>query len=158
MGRLDRIIEGLSNFESNIEGIVMDEIMDHSEELEEMNRDQMLEGIDSYGNPIRPKYSEDPFFKTAEAARKYAEWKMRISPRTGRDIDTPNLFINGFYHSGIKARLADKKIYTSNTSNFGMEVTSTFSTAEGIAPDNIAILAEKYVAPKIIQELKNILK
>lgn len=80
------------------------------------NLDQLLNGLDKEGNSIRPTYQEDPFFDSPEEAQGYSDWKDRISPFSAiRKPGTPNLFINGHYHSTIRVEVkGDKIVYGSD--------------------------------------------
>lgn len=100
---------------------------ENKDELVETVKDQLYSGIDGRGAVLSPSYSSDPWFQSHRAGffdedrqmfvscyqrpELYVEWKERITPPrasdrlgiTARDIDTPNLFINGFFYSTIDA-------------------------------------------------------
>lgn len=75
--------------------------------LLELMKDQLFAGLDGDGNPLRPTYQEDPYFKSREAAQRYSDWKDTMFQRTHNDLftrrppGTPNLIITGtlFYHT-----------------------------------------------------------
>lgn len=70
----------------------------------EMNLEQMMNGKRRDGQDITPSYLDDPYFKTYSQALQYSDWKDRIEPyTTKRNPGTPNLFINGYYHSTLTA-------------------------------------------------------
>ena len=80
--------------------------------LEDLQEGQLWSGLDSEGNQLAPSYLTDPYFNTREAAERYRDWKERITPTTSiheaypdRNRDTPNLYINGYWYSGIKLDL-----------------------------------------------------
>src|SRR5689334_8615887 len=79
-------------------------------ELEALQKRQLLKGLDNQGRPLSPKYTEDPYFKTVEAAIRYAKWKQTITPDPDRPWDVPNLFITGArVHNNIEVEVSGDK-------------------------------------------------
>lgn len=77
-------------------------------------RDQLYSGLDGEGKPLYPTYSSDPWFNSNESgrwkgkAKAYRDWKKdKTPPKTSsigfpaRDIDWPNLYIEGNFHRSI---------------------------------------------------------
>lgn len=147
-------LAGLHGFMVNT---VMGILDDNSELLETMNREQMWEGLDSTGKGIRPRYSEDPFFKSPEAAQRYADWKWKITP-SSRDADTPNLFITGPFYRSVTAERQGDFIQFGTDTSLGGKVTSKFTTVLGVMPKNIDIIRWKWVYPKLIKDMKAYLR
>jgi len=97
-------------------------------DMVESVREQLYSGIDGNGAPLYPSYSDDPYFRQANAGyydddighwvscflhpERYVAWKMRITPPKAGDklnlpprgADTPNLFIVGTFHGSITAK------------------------------------------------------
>lgn len=73
--------------------------------LLELMKDQLYAGLDGDGNPLRPTYQDDPYFKEFKnpqaAAQAYSDWKDGMMQRTHntlfakRPSGTPNLIITG---------------------------------------------------------------
>lgn len=74
----------------------------NKDELLQLRKDEMLLGRDSDGHPFTPGYTEDPYFKSKQAANAYADYKHSIqSLQSGwiqhplnypnKDSNTPNL-------------------------------------------------------------------
>lgn len=82
---------------SDLAGQILSEKAD---KIADLNRKQLLQGKNNAGEPLSPKYSEDPWFKSRESALRYAAWKKKLFPET--PFDTPNFIITGYYHSRIK--------------------------------------------------------
>lgn len=66
----------------------------------DLNRNQLLHGLDENGN-LLPRYVDDPFFKTREAAERYADWKDRINPNNETPSGIMNFYINGHFHQSL---------------------------------------------------------
>lgn len=103
-GGLDAILE-LRDRVKSLEAAVSAEVRSACEAQGEvilsMQRAQLMEGKSSDGEDLRPYYTEDPYFKTPEAAQRYAGWKQRITPNPKRNRNAPNLYINGSFHSEL---------------------------------------------------------
>jgi len=117
----------ISDFENKIKkmqfGIVsktVDFINKNAEKIVEINKEQLMEGSNNKGNTLTPDYYSDPYFKTREAAIKYANWKQKITPNKKRKINAPNLFINGRFHN-------DFGFYKTKL-GIGIDAKSSFST------------------------------
>lgn len=85
-------------------------------------REQMYSGLKGDGTLITPSYDDDPYFDEPgqwfHASQHYKAWKNEITPPAPggmiglppRPADTPNLFINGKFHSEISSVRNDKQI------------------------------------------------
>lgn len=101
-------------FASNLEEVLIDQMHAKKDLFEEFITEQLYSGVNGNEEPLRPKYSEDPYFDAfknpkAEAER-YKKWKAKIQPPARsylgfrpRNIDTPNLIIRGDFYSSITA-------------------------------------------------------
>ena len=157
MDAIQALADRLTRLPAFIEDTVMSILDENSELLEKMNREQMFEGLDSEGKGIRPKYSEDPYFKSPEAAKRYADWKWRITP-SSRDPDTPNLFITGPFHKSVYAVRQGEVIQFGTNTGLGNKVTSKFTTVLGVMPKNLDVITRKIIFPKLIPEIKTYLR
>lgn len=121
-----------------------------------LNRQQLLRGLDKYGNYLSPKYSEDPYFKSPESARRYAEWKSRIEPHTDKPFDVPNLFITGRYHSTIDVTVKDASIETMASDPNAASIESKFSNdIYGLNPESKAIYIGEHLFDQVKARIKN---
>ena len=84
------------------------------DEIVALNKEQLLRGLDSDGNYLSPKYSEDPYFKSHESAKRYAEWKKKIEPKRDKPFDVPNLYITGRYHGTIDISVTQETMITTS--------------------------------------------
>lgn len=120
--------ERIRTIKDGFEGEVLRCMDENSHEMTFSVREQLYSGIDGNGAPLSPSYSDDPYFREPRAGfydeeadhwvpcfmhpERYIAWKERITPpeasdRLGlppRDVNTPNLFIVGTFHSSISAR------------------------------------------------------
>lgn len=98
-----------------------------SNEYTDLLKQQLLKGKGSDGQDLKPGYLEDPYFKTRQAAINYAVWKQKTTPSIGRNLNAPNLFITGYYHSKLKVFVNDTGLSIDNLAPFGEEVNRKYN-------------------------------
>lgn len=106
--------KGWGKFADGFESMLVKQIHENKSLFEEFVTEQLYSGVNGEQQPLRPKYSEDPYFNAfkdpKDAAQRYKKWKMLIQPPARsylgfkpRDTDTPNLIIRGDFYSSITA-------------------------------------------------------
>ena len=108
MGILDDLLARVRAVESGLEGgsLVRDAVVNHGEDILELQQQQLFEGKASSGEDLRPYYSEDikprGWFHSVESAGRYAAWKesaISYPYSAQRNPDAPNLYVDGKFHS-----------------------------------------------------------
>ena len=105
---------GWSRFANGLENELIKQMHEKKELFEEFITEQLYSGLNGDEVPLRPTYTNDPYFnmyrEPKKAAERYKKWKARIQPPARsylgfkpRDIDTPNLIIRGDFYSSITA-------------------------------------------------------
>ena len=123
----------------------------NEEKLKDMNIEQLMQGKNSEGKPLSPKYSEDPYFKSREAALNYARWKKRLFPQT--PFDTPNLIIVGRFHSSVFVRRSGDQLQFGATVAFAGSVASKYGEKElGLSPENKGKVWSDIVKNPLVEE------
>lgn len=126
----------------------------HEVDLANLNREQLLEGKNSDGGFMGPRISQDPFFEgNMRAAMNYANWKRKLFPQT--PYDTPNLIINGYTHSHIKAMISGGKL-TIKFDNlaWGNSIESKYQGKElGLNEDSRSAAWRNFMRAKFVKEL-----
>lgn len=83
--------------------------------MRRMQQDQLMGGLRSDGQQITPSMTRDPFFKgNMKRALRYADRKAMTAYDPRRGYDTPNLFINGYFHSGFYPVFRQDEVYMDN--------------------------------------------
>lgn len=133
-------------------------VTENAGDLVKLQKEQLSEGRGIDGEFIRPLYSENPYFKTPEAAMRYAKYKQKITPNPLRPLDVPNLFINGRYvYDNIFVRLT-KNVFSLEADGIGQQILDEHPNAAGLDAEKRAIFAEKIVLPqfkKVFKEKTN---
>lgn len=108
--------------------------------VEDYITDQLYSGVDGNEQDLSPDYLHDPYFKqygkrADRVARGYMAWKMRITPpiRSWLGLDprkpnVPNLYINGYYHSRIRATEKEGGLSITGTASFSSEIEAKYGS------------------------------
>lgn len=119
--------------------------------LVDLNKHQLNKGINRFGGYLSPKYSEDPWFKSAESAKRYADWKKRLYPEMTYDV--PNLIITGYYHGGIAMKRMGSRLNFSNDVSFAASVEAKYKGSQlGLSPASKKT-AWGIIRPAFVREL-----
>ena len=101
-------------------------------EIEEKNREQLMEGRSAFGTQIIPSYK----------SLYYARKKYAMNSRPGFGV--PDLRLSGKFHAGIKARLQGLKLdIDSKTTAYAKYLKKRYSGIFGLTPANFAIIKNK---------------
>jgi hypothetical protein len=131
---LKEYISSWKKLADGLENVLVKQMHDNKSLFEEFITEQLYSGINGNELPLRPRYSEDPYFNIfknpKDAAQRYKKWKAKIQPPassylgfTPRDIDTPNLIIRGDFYSSITAiPIADGISITSQGLTFSADI------------------------------------
>lgn len=91
--------------------LVRDVVVKHPDDILDLQKQQLFQGLSSSGEDIRPYYSEDlkpsGYFHSVASAQRYAAWKkdgISYPYSAQRNPDAPNLYINGRFHSELGVR------------------------------------------------------
>lgn len=139
----------------NVAKLIGDSLKPFVVDVLSIQKEQMMEGKNIFGENIRPLYSENPYFKKPGAAQRYAEWKAKITPNAKRDKDAPNLFINGKFHSSVKSVFGDNEIKVFSDSSLGSKVLSVHKDVLGLNPEKAGQFAHEKVLPELLKNLRS---
>lgn len=112
--KVGQYLGGWSKFANGLEDVIIKQMHEKKELFEEFVTEQLYSGVNGDEVPLRPTYTQDPYFmqfKNPKAeAERYKKWKAKIQPPARsylglrpRNIDTPNLIIRGDFYSSITA-------------------------------------------------------
>lgn len=99
----------------------------HEEIISTYNQLQLYDGKRSDGRDIFPTYLDDPYFTTRAAAQKYSDWKDKITPNRRRTPGVPNLYINGYFHSTIEAKVQGTDVIIQSSWGVSADIEGKFS-------------------------------
>lgn len=109
-------LNGWKKFGEGLEDVLVWQMHNHKEIFEEFVTEQLYSGVNGDEAPLRPTYTQDPYFKEnygenwKKRAEGYKKWKKKIQPPARsylgfrpRAMDTPNLIIRGDFYASITA-------------------------------------------------------
>lgn len=146
------LIDFTTKLKDKIPNLVFDVIFDNDEMIIALNRKQLMEGKTADNEDVRPYYSEDSYFKSADAAKNYIVWKDKITPNPKRNPDAPNLYINGQFHGTFKLAIEGNDIIVTSDSKIAREVTQKFPNIFGLTDDNLIDFWNDKILEAIVKE------
>lgn len=136
--------------------VVNNALFQNEAKIVDLNKAQLYDGKDIFGNDIRPFYSQDTFFKTQAQAQGYIKWKQKITPNSSRNPDAPNLFINGFHYSliGLLKKGRDIVIGVKSQNAITSSIDSKYKNIYGLNSENQSKIDKEIIIPAINDFLK----
>ena len=150
----------LAEFARRLEAVNLTEIASgilnaNSEAVKDLNIKQLMRGLNSNGQPLSPKYSEDPYFKKPGAWQRYAAWKKKLFPETPYDI--PNLIITGYYQGSIFVNTTGDQVQFAASASFAASVAAKYGSTElGLSPESKKTAFRDIVKQPLVAEICNI--
>lgn len=142
----------------NVDQVIYDSMKESENDIRDLNLEQMYDGKTNEGIDIRPSYLEDPYWNDKggqAAAQAYSDWKDRITPNPRRTKGTPNLFINGYYHSSISVLVIGDKIVWNSTFNQEPDIRGRFKNIYGLGGRYKNLFLEIYLMPVLKENMFN---
>lgn len=148
--RLAERIQGLD------EHRILNEILEERElqaKIVQLNKDQLLAGINSDQHSL-PKYEDDSYFKTIQAAKAYEAWKAHVSPNGNKDRAVMDFYIDGTFHETIKMKNNPESFQLVSDSNIAEDVQDkTNNKALGLNRESINQIIPE-VRTKFIEKVR----
>lgn len=168
------VIEAFENAQELVKGfkpMIEEEVKSDRDDIEDFVQDQLFSGVNGRGKPLRPTYTNDPYFKTitksAKAAKNraigYKNYKKRKTPPAPsylgfppRNDDTPNLIIRGDFYQSITAKVMNGVLKISTEGlTFGKDIEKKYgSIIFGLSPNARKYLIDYRLNPAIERYLK----
>lgn len=160
--KLQEKADALRDFKDKKEIYISEILNSLRAELLDAQRRQLFQGQASSGENIRPLYSEDlkpgGYFKSAESAARYASWKAAYVPYPNNegflcDIDVPNLFITGKFHSELDVSVSPTIILFDGASSYANEIIAKYGLETfGLSWEHWHEFFEEYEITKKLRE------
>lgn len=159
--RLNYAVNGIQS----IGKTVNDSVYANSQVVLELNKTQLLSGRDTDGKLFSPGYTSDPFFKTPEAAQKYAEWKAKwqsvhdsLIEQKGlyptKPANIPNLIITGLFQDNMFVNVSNDTYTIDSTYRKSKDIESKYNgLVFGLAPPSRLWLYQYYLRSALLNSL-----
>lgn len=148
---LDGLSEKLNTLQGQLNVFARASMEERSDEILELQKEQLFAGKASDGENIRPYYSEDlkangGFFKTPQSAQRYADWKASLSYpySVQRNLDAPNLYINGRFHSELGLEFTDEYMRVKGDTAYAEGIIAKYGEQTfGLSEESMAKIEEE---------------
>lgn len=158
--RVAKVNEGMQTGET-----VRNVIIRHPNDILELQKEQLFQGLASDGQEIRPYYSEDlkpsGYFYTVESAGRYAAWKQSLDYpyEANRNPDAPNLYINGRFHDELGVEFAADTVGVIGATGYAKNIVAKYGIQTfGLMMANwMVIFVERGAYDELLNELKSML-
>ena len=141
---IEELIKSLTEFNDSIPSIIAQVIKDGEDGILEKVRSQLWDGKTPEGKDITPSYLADPYFKTPQQAKAYVAWKEQITPNPDRNPISPNLFINGYFHSTLSIDYDEEGFIITNNTHLGQSVIMKYGYETfGLSEDYLLMLQQE---------------
>ena len=143
--------------------MVRDVVVQHGEDILDLQKMQLFQGLASNGEDIRPYYSEDlkpgGYFYSVESAGRYAAWKkdgISYPYSVQRNPDAPNLYINGRFHDELGVQFAGDSVGIVGTTGYSKGIIAKYGISTfGLMMANwMVIFIERGAYDELLNELK----
>lgn len=143
--------------------LIRNVVVNHPDDILELQKQQLFAGLASNGQDIRPYYSEDlkpsGYFYTVESAGRYAAWKkdgINYPYTANRNPDAPNLYINGRFHDELGVQFAGDTVGIVGTTGYSKGIIAKYGISTfGLMMANwMVIFTERGAYDELMNELK----
>lgn len=167
MGLLDNLLQRVQRVNDGLRGgeLIRNVVVRHPDDILELQKIQLFQGLASNGQDIRPYYSEDlkpsGWFYSVETAKNYAAWKQSLSYpyEAERNPDAPNLYINGKFHDELGVEFRADAVGVAGTTSYSKGIMLRYGlNTFGLMPQNWNLIFEERGGyNELMNELKLIL-
>ena len=143
--------------------LVRNVIVNHPDDILNLQKEQLFSGLASNGQDIRPYYTEDlkpaGYFRSVESAKRYSAWKesgINYPYSAKRNPDAPNLYINGRFHDELGVQFDSQTVGIIGTTGYSKGIIAKYGIQTfGLMIANwIAIFVERGAYNELMDELR----
>lgn len=158
LARVESVNDGLQTGE-----LVRNVVVQHPDDILELQKNQLFQGLAANGQEIRPYYSEDlkphGYFYTVESAKRYSAWKesgINYPYSVKRNPDAPNLYINGRFHDELGVQFDAQTVGIVGTTGYSKGIIEKYGIQTfGLMMANwMVIFIERGGYDELMKELK----
>lgn len=159
LARVKNVNDGLTTGDA-----IRDVVIQHPDDILELQKIQLFEGKAANGEDMRPFYSEDlkpdGFFHSVDSAGRYATWKqsgINYPYTANRNPDAPNLYINGRFHDELGVQFLVDSVGIVPTTMYAAGIVAKYGiNSFGLMFEKwMVIFVERGAYDQLLQEIKN---
>lgn len=165
MGILNDLRERVSSVNDRLQTgeLVRDALVNHPDDILDLQKQQLFAGLASNGQDIRPYYSEDlkpsGYFHSVETAKRYSAWKqsgINYPYSVNRNPDAPNLYINGRFHDELGVQFDVQTVGIVGTTGYSKGIIAKYGVNTfGLMPANwMTIFVDRGAYNEIMEDIR----
>jgi hypothetical protein len=143
MKKIENVIDNLKAIKGSFRELALEVVEEHSEEIAELNRQQLFEGSRPDGSEITPPYT--PF----TVARKRSK---------GQPFDRVTTRDTGAFHNGIKVEVFQNSFEMIGTDDKTQRLTNKYGSLLGLTQESRIYVMQNILGPGLIQKIDNRLR
>lgn len=156
--RVQHVNDGLQTGE-----LVRNVLVRHPDDILDLQKMQLFQGLAANGQEIRPYYTEDlkpnGYFYSVESAQRYAAWKesgINYPYSVQRNPNAPNLYINGRFHDELGVQFAADTVGIVPTTPYSAGIMAKYGiTTFGLMMENwMVVFVQRGAYIELMQQLK----
>lgn len=163
---IGQMLNKAQKFERGFKKKIAQTLRENKKVVLDLQKSQLLSGIDAEGQPLTPTYTSDPFFKSPEAAERYKKRKEAKEPihdglkrydifgRKGSD--TPNLIYTGKFHKSLRVEVGEDSLRIHGTWSKAPNIENKYRTATGLNKTSFKYIWDNYAKPDLIDYWNNL--
>lgn len=165
MSIISDLLAKVEKAQEGLQGSMIREVVSrHETDILEFQKMQLLRGLSSSGEDLRPYYSEDlkpnGYFYSVESAGRYAAWKQDLSYpyEAQRNPDAPNLYINGKFHSELGVEFGPETVKVDGETGYAKGIVAKYGLSNfGLMPEYWNEIFSIGALDELMNELKSVL-
>lgn len=143
--------------------LVRNVVVQHPDDILELQKQQLFAGLTSSGQDIHPYYSEDlkptGYFRNPQSAARYAAWKLdgiNYPYTANRNPDAPNLYINGKFHDELGVQFDAVAVGVVGATGYAKKIVAKYGVQTfGLMMSNwMVIFVERGAYNELMKEIK----
>ena len=143
--------------------LIRNVVVQHPDDILDLQKMQLFQGLAANGEDIRPYYSEDlkpsGFFHSVESAGRYAAWKkdgINYPYKANRNPDAPNLYINGRFHDELGVQFDAQTVGIVGTTGYSKGIVEKYGIQTfGLMMANwMVVFVERGAYNELMDELR----
>ena len=158
LARVESVNDGLKTGE-----LVRNVVIQHPDDILELQKLQLFQGLAADGQDIRPYYTEDlkpsGRFYSVVTAKRYSAWKesgITYPYSVQRNPDAPNLYVDGRFHNDLGVQFDAQTVGIVGTTGYSKEIIAKYGIETfGLMMANwMVIFVERNAYNELMDELK----
>lgn len=162
---INEMLSKVKRFERVFEKTLSQTCRQNKYVLLQLQKEQLLSGLDSHGDRLTPTYSNDTYFLTTESRQRYIDKKVSLESEhesqkrynifPKKSSDTPNLTVTNRFHDSLRCTVTTDTIKITSNWSRAPRIEEKYPTALGINNTSFYYFWEMFLLPDLIDKWNN---